>query len=208
MPIIKIGRRSVASIKALDKPVTYFDSHPKGFGLLVPPSGSRGWIVEYRPGIDGRNVAKRRIVLGRCIASMTPENARDAAKQLLAEVRIGADLATDRSNIRKAETLKHHCILFMERHEKPKLMLRTVDYYQQVIKTHITPAFGSKQAIKIIRIDVARMHNNIAEMVNINSKNDLKIKPLAGKDVANRTIVIISSIYGRTEVAPQIRIVC
>lgn len=68
---------------------------------------------------------------------------------------MGADPATDRLNARKTETLKDLCLLFMERHVKPKRKSRTAEYYQQIIDTHIIPALGSKQAIQINRLDVA-----------------------------------------------------
>ena len=47
-----------------EKPVTYYDDALKGFGLLVRPSGSRSWVLEYRPGAGGRGTAKKRVVLG------------------------------------------------------------------------------------------------------------------------------------------------
>ncbi len=50
MPVIKIGRRTIAAIEPLERPVTYFDNALKGFGLLVRSSGSRSWIFECRPG--------------------------------------------------------------------------------------------------------------------------------------------------------------
>lgn len=96
MPIIKIGRRTIAGIPTPERPVIWYDEALKGFGLLVRPTGSRSWIIEYRPGAGGRGVAKRRIVLGDP-ETMTPEQARAAAKEMLAGVHLGADPAAARA---------------------------------------------------------------------------------------------------------------
>ena len=60
MPTVKIGLRWLAMARPGAKPVTYFDSELKGFGLRVLPTGVRSWVIEYRPGVGGRAVAKRR----------------------------------------------------------------------------------------------------------------------------------------------------
>ena len=52
MPIIKIGRRTVASLPAVNKAIVYYDL--KGFGLRTMPSGNFSWIIEYRPAAGGR----------------------------------------------------------------------------------------------------------------------------------------------------------
>ena len=103
MPVIKIARRTIAAIETPEKPVVYYDDALKGFGLLVRPSGSRSWILEYRPGAGGRGTAKKRVVLG-TPETVTPEQARDLAKDMLAGVRLGADPAAERAEARQAET--------------------------------------------------------------------------------------------------------
>src|SRR3954469_2436797 len=119
MPTIKIGRRSVDALGGVVKPTTFFDTELKGFGLLVRPSGARSWIVEYRPGAGGRAVAKRRLVIG-SPQTLTPENARQAARSVLARVERGDDPAAERSRERKAETVSELARAFMSRHVATK----------------------------------------------------------------------------------------
>ena len=191
MPVMKISRRAVGKITPLEKPVTYFDSELKGFGLLVRPSGSKSWIVEYRPGTGGRGVAKKRIVIGKFDDTLTPENARSRAATLLAEIRLGADPAADRAESRAGETLKELSDAFLMRHVDHKRKNSTAAYYRQVFNSHIIPALGGKKAIHVTRMDVARLHRKIADKSTI-----MKGQAKGGQFVANRMLAIVSSMYG------------
>ena len=96
MPIAKLTKRVVDAIKPGDHRVIYYDSELKGFGLKVSPAGGKTWCVEYRPGARGRSVAKRRMVLGSA-STLTPDQARNAARDILARVALGEDPAASRS---------------------------------------------------------------------------------------------------------------
>jgi len=119
MPVIKIGRRSIAAISTPARPTVYFDDALKGFGLLGRPTGWRSWILEYRPGSGGRGVAKRRIGLGDP-ESMMPETARETAKDALAKVRLGADPAAERAEARQAEAFAEVAERWLAEHVTPK----------------------------------------------------------------------------------------
>src|SRR5690348_5245525 len=101
MPNLKLGRKALASLPDISRMTVFYDTELKGFGLKVlPPSGrhangSRSWIVEYRPGAGGRSVAKKRVVLG-STETLTPERARETARTMLAEVRLGSDPSLER----------------------------------------------------------------------------------------------------------------
>jgi hypothetical protein len=62
----------------------------------VTPKGVRSWIVEYRPHGGGRGIGKRRITLG-SVSVLTPDQAREAAGDVLAKVRFGLDAPHDRA---------------------------------------------------------------------------------------------------------------
>src|SRR3546814_14607122 len=59
-----------------------YDAELKGFGVIVLPSGIISYIVEYRPDGGGRNVAKKRMTLGR-VGEITPDQARTLARDRL-----------------------------------------------------------------------------------------------------------------------------
>src|SRR3978361_208186 len=115
MPTMKLTRRTVAAIPPVAKPTVFYDTDLKGFGLKVFPSGALSWIVEYRPGAGGRGISKRRMVLGSA-KTVTPEEARDRASGILAEVRLGGDPAAARTESRAAETVLELFEAFMNSH--------------------------------------------------------------------------------------------
>jgi hypothetical protein len=100
MPVARLTKRTIDAISADDCPLTLYDTDLKGFGVRAAKRGTKSWFVEYRPGAGGRSVAKRRLVLG-CVGTLTPDQARAAAKEILAAVALGDDPAASRSRSRK-----------------------------------------------------------------------------------------------------------
>jgi len=64
-----------------------WDDDLAGFGVRVRSSGRKAWIVQYRPPGSRRT---RRVTLG-AVEKLTPVEARDAARKLLARVALGHD---------------------------------------------------------------------------------------------------------------------
>ena len=81
----KLTKRVIDAIRPSARREIHYDSELKGFGLKVTPTGAKTWCVEYRPGAGGRGVSKRRMVLG-TTSTLTPDQARDAARAVLARV--------------------------------------------------------------------------------------------------------------------------
>src|SRR5436305_201544 len=82
MPTIKLAKKALNALPTFKKPIIFYDTDLKGFGLKVMPSGVKSWIVEFRPGSGGRGVTKRRIVIG-STTTLTPEQARKLATETL-----------------------------------------------------------------------------------------------------------------------------
>src|SRR5205814_4504839 len=99
MPVAKLTKRAVDAIRADDCPLVLYDIDLKGFGLRAGRSGTKSWFVEYRPGARGRDVPKRRMVLG-SVRTLTPDQARTAAREILAAAALGDDPAASRSRAR------------------------------------------------------------------------------------------------------------
>jgi Arm DNA-binding domain len=84
----RITKRTIDALKPQGKPYIVYDGDVKGFGVRVAPGGMKSYILEYRPGAGGRGVAKKRLTLGRH-GALTAEQAREAALDALARVRLG-----------------------------------------------------------------------------------------------------------------------
>jgi integrase len=190
MPILKLGRRAVTGLPTVTRTTIFYDSDLTGFGIKAMASGALSWIVEYRPGAGGRGVTKRRMVIG-TPATLTPEQAREAAETLLAKVKLGADPAADRTAARLAETAGDLIDSFVAKHLKPKRKAGTVRLNSGYIKNHIRPALGQKKATAITHSDVDRLHRKIGETHTV---------------TANRVISLIGTIYAfglKTKALPK-----
>lgn len=85
-----LTKRAVDALAPGDKPYFVYDAKLPGFGVRVMPTGAKTFILEYRPGAGGRSVTKRRLTIGR-FGVLSAEQARKAAQNALARVRLGAD---------------------------------------------------------------------------------------------------------------------
>jgi hypothetical protein len=70
-----------------------WDTELKGFGLRVAESGTKTYVVRYRPRGIGPAAPKRFVVVGRH-GAVTPDEARTRAKAILGEVAAGRDPAS------------------------------------------------------------------------------------------------------------------
>ena len=122
MTTIKIGKRTVDALRPREKPYIVFDDTIEGFGVRVGHSGVKTFILEYRPGVGGRGVAERRFTLGR-YGEMTPEQARAAAQDARARIRLGEDPQAEKARQRASLTISGLIDTFIEGHAaklKPK----------------------------------------------------------------------------------------
>ena len=167
MPNVKLGRKALACLPSVSRMTIYYDTDLKGFGLKVsPPSGrntngSRSWIVEYRPGAGGRAVAKKRVVLG-SVETLTPERAREAARTMLAEVRLGSDPGLDRQGARAAKTIAD-LEPFYSSETDPRRKPCTVELYRGLWANYLLPSVGNCAARSLTASDVVRMHRRIGQ---------------------------------------------
>lgn len=175
----KLTKRAVDTAEPRPARYTVFDDELKGFGLRVFPSGAKSWVVEYRPDHGGRRTAKRRLTLG-SVGTLTPDEARRAARLELAKVRLGNDPVRDKLETRKSASLAEIAHAFLADHAHAKRKPRTAEHYRDIIERIVLPDLGTMKAEAVTRADVARLH--------------LKWKRTHVQ--ANRMLGIVSGIYG------------
>ena len=136
MPI-KLSKRTVDAIAAGPLPAIQYDVELRGFGVRIGASGSLSWFIEYRPGAGGRRVAKRRYYFGS--REFTPEQARQTAKELLANVALGGDPMKDRLHERQSLTFSEFAERYLSEEAEPKLKPGTVANYRIAVRRHANP---------------------------------------------------------------------
>jgi hypothetical protein len=157
----KITKRTVDALKPRAKPYVTFDDDVKGFGLRVMPSGVKSYILEYRPGSGGRGVAKRRLTLGKH-GAMTAEQARRAAQEALARIRLGRqDPQAEKSRQRASLTVGGLIDAFLTDHAGTKLKAKTADHYAGLL-AKLVSAHGNMKAEALTRANVAVLHLSMA----------------------------------------------
>jgi integrase len=151
----KLTKRVVDGVPTPQKgEVKIWDSELKGFGFRVRASGHRCWFIQYR-NESGRT---RRYALGN-YGTLTPEEARQEAKQKLAAAAKGEDPTEDRKQKRQAETVAEFAVLYMERHAKVGKKSWQAD--ERRLRRYILPDFGQRPLAEVTRTDVAKLYQRI-----------------------------------------------
>jgi integrase len=158
---MRLAKRTVDALAPRERQYVEYDADLAGFGVAVYPSGVKSWIVEYRPHGGGRGVAKKRVTLGK-IGQLTPDQARKAAADLLAAVRLGADPATEKAERRKALTVGELIDLFDEQYVGPMVKPGTA-LSHRIALAELRGAHGGLKAEALMRGHVAALHARMSD---------------------------------------------
>jgi integrase len=175
----KLTKKTIDALPIRDRVYIAYDNVLPGFGCRVTPNGARSWIVEYRPHGGGRSVGKRRITLGP-VSVLAPEQAREAAGDVLAKVRFGEDAPHDRAARRSSPMVADLIDEFMNEEIRPTRKPRTAELYDMYFRVHVAPALGSKRAREVTSADVGKLHRKIGTKTPV---------------TANRIVALLSSLF-------------
>jgi integrase len=152
----RITKRIVDSVQPRNKAFIIFDAAIKGFGVRVMTTGAKSFILEYRPHPGGRGTPKRRMSLGR-YGALTVDQARTAALNALAHIRLGADPQAEKSGQRASPTVADLIDLFTTEHVGAKLKAGTREGYRIALEK-LRAAHGGIKASQLTRAQVTAMH--------------------------------------------------
>jgi integrase len=161
MPALKLTKRTVDALLPGDRPYLARDTDLKGFACRIGASGSKSWVVAYRPAPGGRGVREKVITLG-SISTLTPDQARRAAAEMLARVRLGEDPGADRSEKRKALTLGELLDFFDQQHVALFVKPTTAVSHRLALDV-LRGAHGSSKAESVTRAQVASLHARLSD---------------------------------------------
>jgi len=157
MAKIKITKSAVDAAQPQAQPVELRDTLVPGFLCKITPTGRKVFMLQYRTNASER----RKPALG-LYGELTVEQARSLAQNWLAEVRRGGDPGGDKTQARKAPTVKELCTKFMEDYSKQRNKPSTQEGYQSVIDRNIIPLLGRMKVQDVKRPDVAAMMKKMA----------------------------------------------
>jgi integrase len=157
--VARLTRRTVEGSEPASSRYTLWDADLKGFGLRVEPSGTKTYIVRYRVG-GGRRGTLRQFKVGRS-NKLTPDEARDQAKAILAQVDLGKDPQHARVEARKVATVAELCDLYLAEGCSTK-KAATVALDRIRVEGHIKPLLGGRKITEVGKGDVERAMDAIA----------------------------------------------
>jgi integrase len=166
---IKLTKRTIDSLQSTGVRRDVWDSELPGFGLRLEASGTRTFIVRYRAGGGGRKAKRRFMTVGR-FGVLTPEQARQKARQILASVAIGDDPAGARAAKRKemtvAELLKLYeaegCFIQRGKRRGQPMKSVTKQFTLARLTHHALPLLGTKKVTEVRPADIERFARDVA----------------------------------------------
>jgi hypothetical protein len=157
----KITKRAVDALQPdQHRNVFAWDNELRGFGVRAKPSGVKTFLIQYR-NVEGRT---RRLVLGQYRA-LTPESARDLAREKLAAVAKGEDPSADRHAVRAGMSVSEVCDWYLQEAEAGRILGRnrrpikasTLKMDRSRIETHIKPLLGARLVSGLTLRDIEGM---------------------------------------------------
>ena len=152
-----------------DKRYEVWDSKLPGFGLRIGTSGAKTYVVRYRAEGGGRSAPKRYVTVGRH-GTLTLEQARKKAQQLLAEATVGEDPAMKRNAKREELRMsalvelyeKEGCFIQRGKRQGEPMKDRTKTYTIARLRHHVVPLLGSKRVSEANVGEIERFFRDVA----------------------------------------------
>lgn len=174
----KITKRLVDGLAAKASDYFVWDDELAGFGIRVLPSGRKAYVVQYRAGGRTRRNAFSHV------GTMTPDEARKHARELLVSVDKGQDPSAEQAAYRRIPTVAKLCDKFLEEYVPKRCKPSTTKEYQRSVDLFIKPRLGTFKVSDVKRSDIASLHH------------DLRDIPYQ----ANRTLGVLSKLFNLAEV--------
>jgi integrase len=190
MPRITKRYIDSAQLKAREFHWDEGDGALKGFGIRRKASGIASFILQYR-----RDGATRRMTIAR-VGTMTPDEAREAARKKLAEVAAGRDPSAERKAERQAETF-NELVEDYQQTEKWTRKSPTANAIDQGrLNRHLLPLIGHLK-VKAISQDVMEkvFRDGKTAVDQPSGKKGRRVRVTGGEGAARRTMGLAGAIF-------------
>ena len=171
-----------------------WDTDIKGFGLKVPPSGSKSYVLQYRNG-EGRS---RRYTIGKHGSPWTCDDARTRAITLLRGIATGGDPLAEKATAKSVVTVADLADLYLAEGpaEKPNKKARSWEADRSNIGRHIKPLLGRRPVKQLTSADLSRFQADVAAGKSaLDEKTGPRGRALVrgGKASAARTLAVLKA---------------
>jgi integrase len=200
---LRLTKRVVDGLEPRASEYTCWDAGNAGFGVRVRPSGAKSYIAMYRTG--GRNSALRKVTIG-STEKLTVNEARDAARAILAKAELGEDVAQNLAKAREAQTVAELCDLYLAEAEAghvignrgaPKKASTLVTDRGRIAR-HIKPLLGKKLVRDVERADIERFLRDVASgktATDVKTVRHGRAIVTGGRGTATRTVRLLGGIF-------------
>ena len=150
---IRITKRTVDRLVGEGAEHFYWDHALPGFGLRIRASGRKFYVAQFRA--NGR---LRRVTLGPH-GALSPDVARQRARELISEAKAGRDPTSRREAERKAVTMADVADRFLDEYVSVHCKPGTAYEYRRLLDHHIRPKLGDRHVADVQRSDIAALHH-------------------------------------------------
>lgn len=180
---MNITKSTLGALAFNGSETTYFDDTLKGFGVRVGKT-SASYIVMYRNAYG----KQKKLTIAKT-TQITPAQAREEAKRILALVVQGKDPASDKIEKRKEITVSDLARMFLA-DRKPRVKINTYQRYCQSVEYQINPALGDRYVKELKRSDVQQFYNEMIEgkFMHRNYKRQAEHKYVSGANIVRKTL--------------------
>ena len=180
---MNINKTSLSALVYNGKETTYFDDSLKGFAVRVGKTSS-SYIVMYR-----NAYGKQKKLTIATPTQITPTQAREEAKKILASVVQGDDPQSEKTEKRKEIIVSDLAQMFLA-DRKPRVKFNTYQRYTQSISYQIVPALGKRYVKELKRYDVQQFYNAMidGEFMHRNYKKQDGHKYVSCANIVRKTL--------------------
>jgi len=146
-----------------------WDSILPGFGVRVSDTGRRVYTIRYRT----RTGTPRKYAIG-LVEVLSPEEAREMARDALAAVARGADPTLERQRRRAGASVADLESGFTE-YQKERVKPSTAKINASLWRCHILPAIGRRKAAEVSRADMMALHTKIGRTHRIAANSAIRL---------------------------------